>query len=348
LQSKSDNPVVAANRDVLHKIGVTSGKVETRIANAKLDPTFLMADVEIVATYKLSNINRTKLEKLIHRIFDPARLNIEIKDRFGNRRVTPLSYADTRRTTHAARCISAPTNCIGGGGGVMAKTKGTPKFSTKFIEAVANSLPSPAYPRRRKLLPKVFQEWYLTDRKEHLSRESRAILRQRTDRLELIANCARQLFEVFNGVDERTRTAILAEIVTAEGRRVQDISRIELSDLSKQLKETPDFLLKLSAIAPKKPSPRKLTPYFILLDTAAIFEWYSGTEATREVSRDGGKEIGDFYRFARFLWQIVFGNGDGLPAAMKNWAKYRKQFGERSVLITNIALRYPTWRVYDR
>ena len=83
LRSKSDNPVVAVNRDVLHKIGVTGGKVETRIANAKLDPTFLMADVEMVATYKLSNINRTKLENLIHQIFDPARLNIEVKDRFG-------------------------------------------------------------------------------------------------------------------------------------------------------------------------------------------------------------------------------------------------------------------------
>jgi Meiotically up-regulated gene 113 len=68
---------------VLHKIGVTGGSVERRIANAKLDPTFLMADVEIVATYELYNINRTKLEKLIHRVFEPARLDIEIKDRFG-------------------------------------------------------------------------------------------------------------------------------------------------------------------------------------------------------------------------------------------------------------------------
>lgn len=84
LRSKSDHPVVAANRDVLHKIGVTGGDVERRIANAKIDPTFLMADVEIVATYTLYNINRTKLENLIHRIFDPARLDIEIKDRFGN------------------------------------------------------------------------------------------------------------------------------------------------------------------------------------------------------------------------------------------------------------------------
>ena len=84
LRSKSDHPLVAANRDVLHKIGVTGGDIARRLANCKLDPTFLMADVEIVATYTLYNINRTKLENLIHRIFDPARLDIEIKDRFGN------------------------------------------------------------------------------------------------------------------------------------------------------------------------------------------------------------------------------------------------------------------------
>jgi hypothetical protein len=83
LRSKSDHPIVAANRDILHKIGVTGGDVTRRLANAKLDPTFLMADVEIVATYELFNINRTKLENIIHRVFDPARLDVEIKDRFG-------------------------------------------------------------------------------------------------------------------------------------------------------------------------------------------------------------------------------------------------------------------------
>jgi hypothetical protein len=84
LRSKSDHPTIAANRDVLHKIGVTSGDVKQRVANARLDPTYLMADVEIVATYELYNINRSKLENLIHRIFNAAQLNIEIKDRFGN------------------------------------------------------------------------------------------------------------------------------------------------------------------------------------------------------------------------------------------------------------------------
>jgi hypothetical protein len=43
-----------------------------------------MADVEVIATYELYNISRIKLENLIHRVFDPAQLDIEIRDRFGN------------------------------------------------------------------------------------------------------------------------------------------------------------------------------------------------------------------------------------------------------------------------
>lgn len=91
LRSKSDHPTVAAHRDVLHKIGVTGGSVERRIANAKLDPTYLLADVEVVATYNLFNINRAKLENIIHKVFAPARLDIQINDRFGNP-VTPKEW----------------------------------------------------------------------------------------------------------------------------------------------------------------------------------------------------------------------------------------------------------------
>jgi len=84
VRSRSDHPTVAAHRDILHKIGVTGGDVTRRLASAKLDPTFLMADVETVATYELYNINRTRIENLIHRIFGPAQLDIEIRDRFGH------------------------------------------------------------------------------------------------------------------------------------------------------------------------------------------------------------------------------------------------------------------------
>jgi hypothetical protein len=84
LRSRSEHPFVAENRELIHKIGVTGGSVGTRISNAAHDATYLLADVEIVATYKLAGINRTKLEGLFHRIFGPAQLDLTIHDRFGH------------------------------------------------------------------------------------------------------------------------------------------------------------------------------------------------------------------------------------------------------------------------
>ena len=63
---------------------MTGGKVETRITDAKNDPTYLLAEVEIVATYKLADLNRTKLENVFHRIFASAQLDLAIQDRFGH------------------------------------------------------------------------------------------------------------------------------------------------------------------------------------------------------------------------------------------------------------------------
>ena len=83
LRSKSNHPVIAENRELVHKIGVTGGDVKKRVANASKDPTYLMDEVEVIATYELFNINRQKLERLIHRVFEPAQLDIRINDRFG-------------------------------------------------------------------------------------------------------------------------------------------------------------------------------------------------------------------------------------------------------------------------
>ena len=83
LRSLSNHPVVKQNPDVVHKIGVTGSDIKRRIANAQNDATFLLAGVEVVATYKLANINRFKLEKLLHSFLEPAKLEIKINDRFG-------------------------------------------------------------------------------------------------------------------------------------------------------------------------------------------------------------------------------------------------------------------------
>lgn len=84
LRSLSSHPYISEHRQLIHKIGVTGGKVEDRIANAAHDATYLLADVEVVASYKLSGINRKKMEGLFHRIFAPAQLDLTIHDRFGH------------------------------------------------------------------------------------------------------------------------------------------------------------------------------------------------------------------------------------------------------------------------
>ena len=84
LRSLSDHPFVAQHRDLIHKIGVTGGSVESRIDGAEHDATYLLAKVEVVSTYKLAGINRSRMEKLFHRLFASARLNIIINDRFGH------------------------------------------------------------------------------------------------------------------------------------------------------------------------------------------------------------------------------------------------------------------------
>lgn len=84
LRSLSSHPFVAEHRELIHKIGVTGGKVESRIAGAEKDATYLLADVEVVATYKLQNLNRIRLENVFHRLFGAAQLDLTIEDRFGN------------------------------------------------------------------------------------------------------------------------------------------------------------------------------------------------------------------------------------------------------------------------
>lgn len=83
LRSLSDHPYVAQNRMILHKIGVTGGDVKARLANARKDATYLLADVELVAVYTLANVNGKKLEALLHRVFGNVRVDMTLKDRFG-------------------------------------------------------------------------------------------------------------------------------------------------------------------------------------------------------------------------------------------------------------------------
>lgn len=82
LRSLSDDPQIAGIKD-LHKIGFSRGPVENRIKNAEKSPTYLMAPVEVVASYRTYNLRASALEHLLHRVFAEVRLDITQIDRKG-------------------------------------------------------------------------------------------------------------------------------------------------------------------------------------------------------------------------------------------------------------------------
>ncbi len=84
LRSQSSHPFVEEHRELTHKIGVTGGKVETRIAGAENDATYLLAGVDVIAEYKLHNIKCSRMENIFHRLFAAGHLDLTIPDRFGN------------------------------------------------------------------------------------------------------------------------------------------------------------------------------------------------------------------------------------------------------------------------
>ena len=99
LSSLSSNPVVNKEKN-LYKIGFTTNSVEQRIANAENDPTYLMAPVKIVATYKVVNMNSQMFEDLVHQLLMPVQFQVTVFDEQGKEHqpqewfVVPLPVVD--------------------------------------------------------------------------------------------------------------------------------------------------------------------------------------------------------------------------------------------------------------
>ena len=87
LQSKSKNKELVeftANSSLI-KIGFCTTSVKQRIANAKNEPTYLCAPVEIIKTFKCYNFDPRNLEDVLHTILRSHRLNIELTDKDGKK-----------------------------------------------------------------------------------------------------------------------------------------------------------------------------------------------------------------------------------------------------------------------
>lgn len=82
LSSLSQDPAVKDEKN-LYKIGFTTNTVEQRVTNAENDPTYLMAPVKIVATYKVVNLNSQKFEDLVHQLLMNVQYQVVVYDEKG-------------------------------------------------------------------------------------------------------------------------------------------------------------------------------------------------------------------------------------------------------------------------
>lgn len=90
LKSKSTKQEI---REIQHlyKIGYSTTPVKDRIKNALIEPTYLMAEVEIIAEYQTFNMNTQKFEQLLHNFFGRACVELDVFDNKGKRH-TPQEW----------------------------------------------------------------------------------------------------------------------------------------------------------------------------------------------------------------------------------------------------------------
>jgi hypothetical protein len=225
-------------------------------------------------------------------------------------------------------------------------------FSAQNIKDIAESLPEPVCERRRELLPQILSEWGRVDSRWYLTMPPLKVTRARTRKAKQAGQHASKLLQVLKSADDDERMHIVYEMIRSR-EQVAPVERNEWPNLTKQLDEVITFLATLAATSSiemqsKRGHPRNYKAYLVLQDAAAIFRWYTDKEPSRETDRATGKEVGPFYRFASALWPVVFEKGtEGLGSAMKNWAYGSQRYKEKSVLVHNISMRYPVWRVFD-
>lgn len=83
LKSRSENREITSIKN-LYKIGFSTTTVEERVKNAREEPTYLMAPVKIVSSYKCYNMDVNRLESFLHTFFGNSCLEIEVIDKNGN------------------------------------------------------------------------------------------------------------------------------------------------------------------------------------------------------------------------------------------------------------------------
>jgi hypothetical protein len=221
-------------------------------------------------------------------------------------------------------------------------------FSDVDIERIVAVLSPWAKNGRVEALGYMLREWGCIDLPDHLSLASLpSEWKQSNKALMKVENHAKKLQGAIQELDEYSRSRMRLALASSDPHNFFNIGRDEKAKVQRQIDEGLNFLNAISRLASnsKRGRPLNITAYLVILDAAALFEWFTGRKATRVVDRETGEETGAFWQFLEALWPPIFRQGTyGLQAAMKSWYAARK-YQEKSPLIANIRLRLGDGRI---
>lgn len=94
LRSLSQDPILLEYQRTseLLKIGCTTNTIESRIANAEHETTYLEAPVEVLATYECKILTPAQFEKIIHKVLNMRRCNVKLKSKTTGRVYYPEEW----------------------------------------------------------------------------------------------------------------------------------------------------------------------------------------------------------------------------------------------------------------
>ena len=194
--------------------------------------------------------------------------------------------------------------------------------SPEQFDRIVRSLPTPPDADKVEVLRIMLDYWceYTLPNHVHMLKKpsDEAIKRLKKASKALLALNAS--IDVLDGEDVQFGIFPLVMERTGSWRR-SDIDKVT-NEVLEALELLSSFELSIAqAIKPRAGRPRNNFGYLVILDLAAIFEWFTGTDATRQVDRKDGFEIGPFRTFAETVWCEVF-NPERLwfETSFINWA----------------------------
>jgi hypothetical protein len=193
----------------------------------------------------------------------------------------------------------------------------TDEAQKRIVEAVRPN----AVPERLALLPELLCAWAEGGLIDHLSRERRAVIKQRIERLTAVSKRASYLLDAVEALDEEGQLQIACGPQTRRKRQPSNARWASATALSwpdgifgaelrreEALSWLCDLVDALSEPGPEPPPDKSTRGYLVVLDLAAIFQFVTCIPPARRNKADSesGKRLyGPFFDFVNSVCESI-------------------------------------------